>query len=58
MKKLLIIFLLFFTNLSANDFKLEKIIKGFDSPWSLTFIDSQYLLVTEKPGNIKLINLN
>ena len=58
MKKLLIIFLLFFTNLSANDFKLEKIIKGFDSPWSLTFIDNQYLLVTEKPGNIKLVNLN
>ena len=58
MKKLLIIFLLFFTNLSANDFKLEKMIKGFDSPWSLTFIDSKYLLVTEKPGNIKLINLN
>ena len=58
MKKLLTIFLLFFTNLSANDFKLEKIIKGFDSPWSLTFIDSKNLLVTEKPGNIKLINLN
>ena len=57
MKKLLIISLLLFTNLSADDFKLERIIVGFDSPWSLTFIDSQNLLVTEKPGNIKLINL-
>ena len=57
MKKLLIIFLLLFTNLSAEDFKLEKIVQGFDSPWSLTFIDNQNLLVTEKPGNIKLINL-
>ena len=37
MKKLLVIFLLLFTNLSANDFKLERIIEGFDSPWSLTF---------------------
>ena len=57
MKKLLIVFLLLFTNLSADDFKLERVIKGFDSPWSLTFIDSQNLLVTEKPGNIKFVNL-
>ena len=57
MKKLLSIFLLLFTNLSAEDFKLEKIVQGFDSPWSLTFIDNRNLLVTEKPGNIKFINL-
>ena len=56
MKKLLSIFFLLFTNLSADDFKLERVIKGFDSPWSLTFIDSQNLLVTEKPGNIKFVN--
>ena len=48
MKKLLIIYLLLSTNLSADDFKLERIIKEFDSPWSLTFIDSQNLLITEK----------
>ena len=57
MKKLLVIFLLLFTNLSADDFKLEKIIDGFSSPWSLTFVDNQNLLITEKPGNIKFINL-
>ena len=57
MKKLFIIYLLLLTNLSADDYKLEKIIKGLDSPWSLTFLNSQNLLVTEKPGNIKLINL-
>ena len=57
MKKLLISFLLLFTNLSAENFKLEKIIEGLDSPWSLTFLDSQSLLVTEKPGNIKFVNL-
>ena len=57
MKKILIIFLLFFTNLSANDFKLERITKGFESPWSLTFIDSQNLILTEKPGNIKFLDL-
>ena len=57
MKKVIIIFLLLFKNLSADDFKLDRIIKGFDSPWSLTFIDSQNLFVTEKPGKIKLVNL-
>ena len=57
MKKLLIIFLLLFTNLKADDFKLEKIIHGLDSPWSLTFVDNQNLLITEKPGKIKFIDL-
>ena len=57
MSKILLIFVLFFTNLYAEDFKLEKLIKGFDSPWSLSFIDKYNLLVTEKPGNIKFVNL-
>ena len=57
MKKVLSIFLFLFTNLYAEDFQLEKIIDGFERPWSLSFIDRQNLLVTEKPGNIKLINL-
>ncbi len=58
MKKIFITFLLLFTNLHANDFKLEKIITGLEKPWSLSFIDGQNILITEKPGNIKLINLN
>ena len=57
MKKILIIFLLLFTNLNAANFKLEKIISGLDGPWSLSFIDNQKLIVTEKPGNIKIIYL-
>ena len=57
MKKILIFFLFVFSNLNADEFKLERIIHGFDSPWSLTFIDNQNLLVTEKPGNIKFLNL-
>ena len=57
MKKVLTIFLLLFTNVNANDFKLEKIIGGFERPWSLSFIDDQNLLITEKPGNIKYVNL-
>ena len=54
MRKILIISLFFFTNLSATDFKLEKIIQGFDNPWNLTFIDSNNLLITEKPGKSNL----
>ena len=57
MKKILIIFIFLFTNLNAEDYKLEKIIKGFDSPWSLSFVDYQNVLITEKPGNIKIVNL-
>ena len=41
MKKILIIFLLLFTNLNAANFELEKIISGLDGPWSLSFIDNQ-----------------
>ena len=57
MKKIFIIYFLLFTNLSADEFKLEKIVQGFDRPWSLTFLDNQNLLITEKPGNIKFVNL-
>ena len=57
MKKALIIYFLFFTSLNANDFKLEKVFKGFEKPWSLAFVDNQNLLVTEKGGNIKFVSL-
>ncbi len=56
MKKILLFFFLF-TNLYAEDFKLERVFKGLKSPWSLTFVDNQNLLITEKSGNIKFINL-
>ena len=55
MKKVIIIFLLLSTNLNADNFKLEQIIKGLDRPWSLSFIDEKNILVTEKPGKIKLL---
>ena len=48
MRKIIIIFLLFCTNLNASNFKLEKIVEGFERPWSLSFIDDQRLLITEK----------
>ena len=57
MIKKVIFFLLFFSSLNASDFKLEKVIDGLEKPWSLTFLDDQNLLITEKPGKIKFINL-
>ena len=57
-EKAIIILFLLCTNSNADTFKLERVIKGLDSPWSLSFIDNQNLLITEKPGKIKNINLN
>ena len=49
MKKVIIILFLLCANSNADTFKLERVIKGLDSPWSLSFIDNQNLLITEKP---------
>ena len=60
MKKILILFSIFFyfcTNLYAQEFKLEKIVGGLNEPWSLSFIDNNRVLITEKPGNLLIFNL-
>ena len=61
MKKITLIALLFFFqafNISANEPKLDQIINGLDNPWSLTFLDNDRVLITEKSGNILLVNFN
>ena len=50
--------LIYFLNLQASNLKLEEIINSLDNPWSLTFVDDNRILVTEKTGNLLLINLN
>ena len=55
MKKLIIFFLLFSTNLFA-DINLTKLKEGLESPWSITIVSSGKFLITEKPGNIILFN--
>ncbi len=57
MKKIIIILFLLSSNLTAKDFKLEKIFIELDSPWSLSFIDKNYLIITEKSGNIKFASI-
>ena len=46
-----------FLNLSATEPKLNEIINGLNSPWSITFIKKNQLLITEKSGNLILADL-
>ena len=46
-----------FTYLQSSEIKLIKIFDGLNKPWSLSFIDENNILVTEKPGNLLIINL-
>ena len=49
---------LFFINISfAENLNFEKI-ANLNDPWGSTFISSNELVITEKSGKIKLINLN
>ena len=57
-KNILIVsyFLNYYTPFSS-EIKLVKIFEGLNKPWSLSFIDDNNILVTEKPGNLLVINL-
>ncbi len=58
MKKLIIfLFLFHISNLQSSEIKLVKVFDGLNKPWSLSFIDENNILVTEKPGNLLVINL-
>ena len=58
MKKLFI-FIFFFisSNICASEIKLEKIVDSLDKPWSLSFIDEQNIIITEKSGKLYTFNL-
>ena len=54
---LILFFLLFpFKGFSEN-FNFIKII-DLDEPWSFSFISKEELIITEKSGKIKIVNLN
>ncbi len=58
LKKLIILFIFYFSlSLShANEFKLKKIV-SLDNPWGSSFINDNELIVTEKEGKIKIVNI-
>ena len=59
MKKIIIFFLLFFvhTNLYSSEVKFQKIISDLDKPWSLSFIDNDNIIFTQKSGNLYSLDL-
>ena len=58
MKKLFIFLFLFtFSNLQSSEIKFEKIFDDLNKPWSLSFIDKENVLITEKAGKLLILNL-
>jgi len=60
MKKIIFILILIIIqtlNLKSEDFRLNQLISGLNSPWSLTFKNENEILITEKSGQVLLINL-
>ena len=45
-------------NITKTNFQLEEIWKGLNFPWSMTFIDDENLLITEKNGRLLKINIS
>ncbi len=61
MKKFTLITCLYFfliSNVISIEPKLLEVINSLNNPWSLSFIDKNNVLITEKRGNFKLVNLN
>ena len=58
MKKLFILIFFFISsNICASEIKLEKIVDSLDKPWSLSFIDEENIIITEKSGKLYTFNL-
>ncbi len=59
MKKIFVfLFICNFSILNCSEIKLEKIIENLEKPWSLSFIDQENIIFTEKSGKLFTINLN
>ena len=57
-KYFLLIFFLFFSSVSySDDYSLTEITK-LDEPWGSAFISNDEIIVTEKDGKIKIVNIN
>ena len=58
MKKIfiLVFFFIYFPNILIADFKIKKLV-NLNDPWGSSFIDKDNIIITEKSGSIKLINI-
>ncbi len=60
MKKIFLIIYLFFLNILpvlSKETELAEILNGLNSPWSLSFINKNTVIITEKSGNFVLVDL-
>ena len=53
----LIFFLLAFNVSAQNEYQLQKVASGLDLPWGLQLIDDKNLLITQRGGAIKKLDL-
>jgi len=52
-----LIFLIQTVHLDSREPKLKEVISGMDSPWSFSFISENKIIISEKPGNLMIVNL-
>ena len=59
MKKIFISLLFYFVsiNLYASEIKFEKIVDGLNNPWSLSFVNEEKIIFTEKSCKLYTFNL-
>ena len=59
MSKIFIFLLFYFVsiNLYASEIKFEKIVDGLNKPWSLSFVNEEKIIFTEKSGQLYTFNL-
>ncbi len=55
---IILIFLIQTFHLESKEPKLTEVISGMDSPWSFSFISENRIIISEKPGNLIIVNLN
>ena len=58
MKKLIFIILFFIQNFHvlSDEPKLQELVNGLNSPWSISFINNNNALITEKSGNLIFVD--
>ena len=59
MNKIIFFLLFYFTtiHLYAAEIQFEKIVDKLNEPWSLSFIDKEKIIFTEKAGKLYILNL-
>ncbi|GIR11200.1 MAG: hypothetical protein CM15mP22_6200 [Gammaproteobacteria bacterium] len=57
-KTFFLIIFLYSQFIKSYEFNIRQVGDTFDDPWSLAFIDEDKFLLSEMPGNLKVISLD